>query len=235
MTLPSPRFLAAMLAALPAAALAICPRPEPKVCSEYFASDQVFVGRVTRVERLASDPRPGHHHDGTGWLRYTVRVERHIKGRVGSVERLLSEDASARWGAEVGHRRLVFARGGEVHATCGPLDDPAHLPRALADIRALARDRTATIEGEVVTSTAQGLHHVAGHRIVVHGATGRLESVTDSAGRFRIAVPPGRYAFDPALPTAGPFESRDSAGAFFLQRGECAQFRLLSTTAPPTR
>jgi hypothetical protein len=229
-----PRMLLAAIAGLSAAdADAICPRPEPKVCSAYFDSDQVFLGRVTRVERLEADPRAAARSGDVGWLRYTMQVERHIKGRVGKVERLLSEDASARWDARVGERRLVFVRAGEVHATCGPLDHAASLPAALAALRALARARSGTIEGEVVARGPDGLAPVAGHRIEVRGTTGVTSAITDAAGRFRIVATPGRYAFEPALPAADPIESRDDTDGFTVGRGECAQFRLSTTRRPP--
>jgi hypothetical protein len=62
------------------------------------------------------------------------------------------------------------------------------------------------------------------------GTGGSFEGRTGGDGRFRIAVPPGRYRL-----LAGELRptdySRQDAGGFELRAGQCAQFQLAA--APP--
>ena len=73
-------------------ASAWCPAPEAKVCSAYFMSEKVFYGRVAKVT-----PAGDNGLGGAESYRYTVEVETPLKGKVGRVEIVETENSTTRW------------------------------------------------------------------------------------------------------------------------------------------
>lgn len=74
-----------LLPAFPA--VAVCPKPDPKVCAEFFKDDAVFVGIVVSERTV---PPKGYFYDG--WL-YRLRVQRVFRGRVGKVIDVFTENS----------------------------------------------------------------------------------------------------------------------------------------------
>ena len=134
-----------------------------------------------------------------------------------------TENTSSRWWAEVGERRVVFARAGEVHSLCSPIDDAKNAERTMREIRTVARSPS-SIEGTVIDANSAA---VSGRGFEVVDSMGKRRAVrTDRHGRFRIAVPPGRYSLDlKGLQSDWP-EARGDVDQFTVSRGECAQFQL---------
>jgi hypothetical protein len=81
---------------------AVCLKPKPKVCAEYFKSDTVFLGTVLTQRDLRSD------NTDDGW-RYRVRVDRAFRGAQGEEVEIFTENNSDRFPLEVHHQYLLFA------------------------------------------------------------------------------------------------------------------------------
>src|SRR5476651_2704224 len=85
------RMLLVWVSLTTGSALAICPFPVPKVCSTYFESDTVFLGKVVGKREV-----PAARHDVDD-IEFTIEVERTFKGKPDRVEKVYTENASARW------------------------------------------------------------------------------------------------------------------------------------------
>jgi hypothetical protein len=210
-------FAVACLAA--PSAWALCPAPAPKACAAFFESDQVFVGKVLEVSRAGGER-----------IVYTVEVGDVLRGKAGKVERVATENASARWIGEPGKTYVVFASRGKVGGRCSSLDEPEHVADTLRQIHALKGVRDATIEGEAVAGGGgPGAASVAGMKVRARSAAGVYYStVTDERGGFSLRVPPGTYSVkaDGLMPSA---YSRHDAGRFAVVAGQCAQFQFSRT------
>jgi hypothetical protein len=187
--------------------------PATKVCNAFFEADQVFMGRITSVDRLGSS------------LRWHVQVERAIKGEPAASRIVESENGAGRWSAEPGETRVVFARNGVVGSWSDPVDRPSQVQNTLKGIATIGKADTATIEGEVVDVKPLG-----GHQMVVTGGGKRYSMYTDEEGRFEFRVPPGQYKLEikPLAYTFAPY-SRDDIEGFSLAAGQCALFRFAPT------
>jgi hypothetical protein len=184
-------------------------RTPVKVCSAYFEADQVFVGRVTSVDRLGMT------------IRYHLQVERTVKGTPADSRIVESENTAERWTAEPGERRVVFARNGQVGNWSDPLDRPSQVGNTLQGIETIGKATTATIEGEVVDVKPLG-----GHQMIVNGGGKRYSRYTDEEGQFEFRLPPGQYKLDvKPLGYALTTYSRDDMEGFSLAAGQCALFR----------
>jgi hypothetical protein len=202
-------------------ALAFCPFPVPKACSMYFDNDTVFLGKVVRKREV---PAAGSDVDD---IEFTIEVESIFKGKPERVEKIYTENASARWSAEIGERRLVFARKGSVGNSCGPVDDPRRVSESIRAIRALSHAKDATIEGEVLRGSGPGSPPAKGVKVIVRGDRGLHEALTDRKGAFSLRLERGRYRIE-SNSLSPTVYSRQDADGFKLQRGQCAQFQFSS-------
>ena len=215
------RYLSAIAAFVATAAHAICPHPTPKVCAKFFESDVVFLGKVTALDSVVDVG------GDVNWLRYTTQVKEVYRGQPKKLEHVRTENASARWNAEVGKTYLVFASRGEVGATCGPLDEPEYAQEAIRQIHAFRNVSHATIEGEVLRQGATGAleQAVEGIRVKVSGTGGEYESVTDRNGLFTFTLRPGHYRIDSKDLHPTDY-SRQDLDDINLVKGQCAQYEL---------
>lgn len=208
------RYLAILLlATLPTTASALCPRPEPKLCSRWFESDTVVVGTLLDQRKIEA-----RHPQDDDRLAYRVRVEKTLKGRVPPLWIATSVDASARWVGDPGRRYVFFARNGSLEGSCSALDAPAYVHRIDAELRQLRRRTAARIEGRVIGRPASP--------VLVAVSSGRRISLPVSpTGDFAATLPPGswRLQMDGVRPTA---YSAEPGRPFRLQPGQCAQFEL---------
>jgi hypothetical protein len=201
------------------AAHGLCPAPPTKACNAWFAADQVFLGKVTRIEYINEGKADAE-------VVYTVAVEKPLKGKAARVEKVRSLHDSGRWGGGLGDRLVVFAREGRVGGFCSELENPRHVTQTLRAIERLRRTVDSTIEGEVVTGLPGPPRVVAGVEVRVAGEDGQTYGDTTNAnGRFVInRIPPGRYRFE--LPIRASELGRQDAEGFSVAAGECAQFQL---------
>lgn len=202
------------MAMFPAAAFALCPVPPEKACSAWFASDEVFVGKV-----LASRIEPNPGDKNVDWLVYRLRVDRALKGDAHGTLEVRTENASGRWNADEGKTYVVFSKDRRVGAACSAIDDAGSVESTLREIEILRDAKFASIEGEVVDFQNQDRQPAATVRIRSGDRT--ITSQTDSNGQFRVVVPPGRYSIvEPAYSTWKELRG------FELQAGECGLFQL---------
>jgi len=201
-------------------ALAICTSPVPKVCSVYFDSDTVFLGKVVGKREVPAA------RDDVDDIEFTIEVERTFKGKPDRIEKVYTENASARWAAEIGERRLVFAVKSRVWNSSGPIDDPRRVSESIRAIRALSHAKDATIEGEVLRGSGPG-SPAKGVKVVVMGDRGLREALTDRKGAFSLRLEPGRYRIESNSLSPTVYSRQDAEG-FKLQRGQCAQFQFSS-------
>lgn len=199
---------------------AICPHPTPKVCSEFFESDAVFVGTVLRREYR------GDEDDDDRQIRYLVLVSRVFRGSVGRLAEVFTPDTSIRLWLDEWKDYVVFARLGngrfESWDTCGPLSESETVPETIRQIEALRRVDMATLEGEIRIREPDG-PGIAGVPVRIRGEGEEYTIATDSEGSFALRVPPGLYSVsvDDTLKVSD-YNGRDPA-SLRLVRGQCAQ------------
>ena len=201
-------------------ASALCPVPPERACRAWFRSDQVFVGTV-----LAIHTEPDSRDPNVDWLVYRLRVQRPLKGSAAATAEIRTENASGRWIGDVGKTYVVFAKGGEVGSACSAIDDADAVESTLREIEGIKSANRATIEGEVVDFENQRPQPATAVRI--RSGARLITARTDSNGRFRVVVPPGRYSIvEPRYSTWN--DARD----FKLQAGECGLFQLETRQRP---
>ena len=203
-----------------------CPKPTPRVCSEFFRSDAIFVGTVTSEEAVSEKDDPLE-----GWL-YKLRVRKWLRGTASGTAVVHTSNDSGRLRLEVGHEYLLFAALSagrlEIGDDCGPLSDPARAGEVMREIENLSKAADAAVEGEVVKGTASG-PGVSGITVSVIGKGRVYRATTDAEGLFRVAVPPGRYRVDvdskaAALSDLSPVDLSN----VILVRGQCAQLQFIA-------
>ena len=207
---------------------AVCPYPTPKICSEYFENDVVFVGKILEA-KYVSDPKQDNDSD---WIQYTAEVIRVYRGHVDSITAFRTYNGSARWIGIVGKTYVVFLRGGETGATCGPLDEPEYVNRVERDIARLKTTSSATIGGQVFSKSGpwgggKGIP-VEGVLVKVIGKSKEYASHTDKEGKFMIVLPPGTYRLDaPNMQPSDYNYKHQDLQEISVMHGQCAQFELL--------
>lgn len=207
-------------------AMAWCPAPEMKVCSAFFQSDKVFYGKVIRITPIGFDGKRPSKDDFIEKHRYTIKVERRLKGKVAAIENVETENTSTRWYSELGEHRVLFVNEGRVWGLCSSIDEAKRAKETIGKIEALRNARNATIEGEVIAGFGADWRPATGRRVSVSGSGRSYEATTDGRGLFTITVEPGHYRIESQdLYPTDPY-SRDDVGGFDLVRGQCAQFQL---------
>ena len=203
-------------------ALAVCRKPDPKVCAEFFKSDAVFVGTV-----LSEQTNVGEYPASiTGWT-YRLRVERVFRGPSLKAIAVFTANDSVRLRMDVGHQYLLFAdhqNGQWVIADCG---NSGLLSNSATKIRQIEETRKASIgriEGRV------GLYKgVGGVQVVARGSGKTFAAVTDQDGWFRLKVPPGKYSAQVEAPRVYGFDlSYDDPSDFLVPKGGCAQLQFVA-------
>ncbi len=202
-----------------------CLHPTPKVCSEFFRSDAVFLGAVTARQEVIDD-------EGfiEGWI-YKVRLTRTFKGGLPRDLSVHVPNDSGRLTLDVGREYVLFASeiGGrlEIVNDCGPASDPDRKQEVIREIQALHGASGAVIEGETVRGTSTG-PGVPGVIVTATGVGKVLRARTDRNGEFRVRVPPRRYRVavnpDVAIPSDLTLDDPDSLE---LKQGQCAQIQFL--------
>ena len=132
-------------------AAAVCPKPDPKVCSEFFKSDAVFAGRV---ESQRTVPATGSDYDG--WV-YQLRVHRVFRGTLGDTVDVFTENSSGRFPLEMGRKYLLFASRGDgrlVIDNCGNSALLSEATETTRDIERLGKASSGEIEGHVASRPA---------------------------------------------------------------------------------
>ena len=192
---PTCRILsvAAMQILVVGSVTAVCARPHPKVCAEFFKSDSVFVGTV--VAQTAVINKEGYD----GWV-YRLRVRKVYRGPTQDFIEVYTENTSGRFPLDTGETYLLFAYTFEKRftITCGgnsaKLSEAGDALRQLEDLMKRLKSST---DGEVsgVVDEFVGMNQpaVPGVLVTVRGGGKRYQGVTGKDGWFHITVPPGIY------------------------------------------
>ena len=202
--------------------VAVCPSPAPSACSLFFDSDAVFVAKVLSRTYADNDEN----------IRFEVRVSRVLRGDVKPTAAVYTGNDSGRLPWDVGREYVVFAwrRNGRLWSDddCGPLTDPTNVGKTLKEIEELRRATASSVEGEVFS----GLPASPGVPGVIVRAKGNgqtYEGKSDQQGKFRIAVPPGRYdvAIDGRFVQYDINQLQHGTTKLRLVAGQCAQFQFV--------
>lgn len=202
-------------------AVAVCPKPDPKVCAEFLKDDAVFVGIVVSERTV---PPKGYFYDG--WL-YRLRVQRVFRGPVGEFIDVFTENSSARFRLEVGREYLLFAAWQDdrfVVGNCGHSGLLSEATTTIREIEQVGETSDGVIEGHVAGGTLS--EGVPGIRVLIRGEDQTFSVVTDEDGWFRMTVRPGRYSVQVQSPQVRPYDlSYDNPNDFVVSRGGCAQLQ----------
>lgn len=177
--------VALVAAARPAAACSCSPPPPP--CEAYSRVGAIFVGKVTSVAT-----QPG------AVIAATFAVEELFKGPF--IARTIVVHGGGMCGAtfEAGKKYFVYAwdDGGVWHAgLCGRTRPLARAQEDLAYARNLPKRKLAELIGTVQIDDEQGRRTPrAGATVVAQGTSHAAK--TDADGKFKLAVPPGKYTLD---------------------------------------
>ena len=201
--------------------LAYCSLPTPKVCSEFFESDAVFVARVVSQRYV----------DDEANIRFDVRVSQTLRGAVKRDESVYTGNDSGRLLWIVGREYVVFAwrqHGRLVSGDpCGPIgDEHQNVPALLEQIHALGRRRTGSIEGRIVwTLDADGMPGVP---VRVSDGTTTYATRSNRKGDFRVDVPPGVYEILPDPSVKQSDLNWESLTGVRLVAGQCSQYMFVA-------
>jgi hypothetical protein len=227
------------LVSLPAGA--IC-RENPHVCAEFFRSDAVFVGTVVSIRDLP-DPEDS---DTTGGFFYRLKVATVYRGPSQETIEVYTGNDSGRLPLKLHHTHLLFAStiDGRLAIGCG--GNSAELAEAGSALRSIQRllktMNSATgsdIWGRIRTPDPRA-RGIPGVRVIAEGEAHTYSVLSDRLGRFRIHVPPGKYAVRIVPPrtvaahwTITPFElSYYDPKALIMVRGECAEITFMARPKP---
>jgi len=214
----------------PASVSAVCPKPHPPVCAEFFHSDAVFVGTVTSV-------RYQQEAGESGWV-YELRVTKRFRGSGQPVVDVFTEDASERFPLEKDNSYLLFAHafpGGLEIDSCGNSVELGRaagivhdLERVLSEIKSGATG--GYLNGRVVKSsdTEAG---VEGISLGVQDGARTYRAVTGKGGWFHLRLSAGKYTVQPQTSTwlVSPYDlSYDRPDNVVIHDGGCAELQFLA-------
>jgi hypothetical protein len=217
----------------PSPARAFC-YERPRVCAEFFGSDEVFSGVVVS-ERDWYPP----DSDLDGRTYYKLKVETVYRGTSQEFIEVYSENNSGRLTLEVGHEYLLFARAnaGQLQIWCGgnsgELKDSSGTVSEISRVQAGMKSALGgNIGGLVQLSDNEPHEGIAGLRIVINGNGHAYVTRTNSEGRFHVHVPAGQYV---ARVESAKWSVRtddyayEDAEGFRVEKGGCADLVLLAS------
>jgi len=215
----------------PLVAFAVCPKPHPPVCAEFFHSDAVFIGTVTSVH---TQQEAGE----SGWV-YELTVTKLFRGSAQPVMQVFTEDASERFPLQKGNSYVLFAHafpGGLEIDSCGNSVELGQGARIVRDLeRVLSEIKSGTgggyLNGRVVESSDTDAG-VEGIPLAVKDDTTAYSTVTGKDGRFRLHLPAGKYTVQPQTSTwlVSPYDlSYDRPDNVVIHAGGCAELQFLAS------
>lgn len=176
-------------------ALAVCDRPEPKLCKSFFNSEIVIHGKVTDIKTI-------HDKDEfiAGW-QYSLEVIKAYRGKPGRSLVVFNENASARIIMEKDKEYFVFAYRSpagrwETGDDCGNYSGTRYSKAKENEILNLSKDNEAHFYGEVVFHDS--LQPVPNVEIKIIGQNTVYTAKSDSKGILTAELTPGKYKI--ALP-----------------------------------
>lgn len=173
---------------------AFCPEPNPpRVCTEFFRANAVFVGTVTSiVEKQDADGFTD------GWV-YSLQVDKDYRGAEHSPIEVFSPNDSGRFPMQKGRTYVLFPiRSDETFQIygCGNSSEVTDAKDTLNQlgqiVKKMRTDSGGDIGGQINSGTGSG-HGVGGIRVTARGNGRTYSTVTNSKGKFHIRVPAGSY------------------------------------------
>lgn len=180
----------AALSARPAHACS-CDDPPP-ACEAFNSAGVVFVGKATDIK------------DGPGGAQeVTFAITEKLKGTSNATE-LVEGGGMCGTVFQKGKTYVVYASGSGNKLSSSLCGRTALLDRAKADVayaRSSGKRTTALLEGVVAVHETQGaIVRRAGVEVRVRET--KLRARTDKTGRYKLALPPGKYTLDVVDPKA---------------------------------
>ncbi|HUN58911.1 MAG TPA: hypothetical protein VMU41_12420 [Candidatus Binataceae bacterium] len=226
------------------AASAFCLQPDPpRVCSELFTADSVFVGTVVSSKYIPNETPDGYD----GWT-YRLKVAKVYRGPRKKIISVFTENASAKMPLTVGDKYLLFAAyhasyGLEIYG-CGNSGEFPHARATAIEVERVLRNAkfasTGNIGGLVQTYGAGG-DPLPAVKMIAQSDVHQYSGITGKDGWFHIQVPPGRYRV-----TAEPSKAIDedwlvSPGDLSFERpndleikaGQCADLEFTASQRVP--
>lgn len=206
---------------------ALCPSPEPKLCSRFFESDKVFIG--TLIEAGFFPPNTEYYlnlPDADIWYSqqhvYRFRVLETLKGRTSAVETVLSQNTSARWVGDVGQDYVIFVRSGQTWGSCNLLDEPEYVNKVHIELEKMSKEKLSTVEGRIHPAHNEIASAGENIRVEVVGIDSSYETYTITDGSYAVVVKPGFYFVhvEGAKTYPNPYAGHEP---FELTSGQCNQ------------
>lgn len=192
------KLIAIITLAISGNAAAVCPNPEPRICSQYFDEEAVFVGVCVSATEVRES---GDGELIAGW-KYLLKVERRFRGKKAKYVKAYSGNDSDRFPLEVGHKYLLFASRNQPPKDelylgfCGNNRDVTGNQDGYPDVEAVIAANKAGKPGNI-----RGSVGAPGVTVFIDGPRDKYRTVTDSDGWFSIDVKAGTYKVVPqALP-----------------------------------
>jgi len=222
-----PLLLVVLLLAHPGLCAGFCLQPDPpRVCTEFFKSDLVFLGTVVDVHDLPE----GLNNSDPGWL-YDLRVTKMYRGPQRAQLQVFTENNSARLPLEFGRSYLLFANQGtgvpEIFG-CGNSAEVGSASSAITEIRKTMKATRSPVGGDIggiLESYGDGTYNLGGIVVSAENSKGKYHATTSSDGSFHIHAPAGTYRVKADSPSLEIFPyglSYESPGYLKLENGGCA-------------
>ena len=222
------QLVLAAVIAVPIPAAAVCPKPSPKVCNEFFKSSAVVVGTVIAERTVAAT-----EDFEDGWT-YRIRVQRTFRGARADEVSVFTENTSARLPLVVGRTYLLFAdrfRDRLQISDCGNTGLAAERQRQLHALEKIANAPT-RIEGHV--AARPDWVGAPGERLEIVGAGRKYSVISDDRGAFSVEVAPGSYVVSATSAGIDAFDlSYDDPAHVTVERGQCAQVQFVRSALSP--
>jgi hypothetical protein len=222
--------LIAVVLARPDLAAGVCLEPNPpRVCTEFFTSQLVFVGTVISDRYLAE----GLPDRDPGWV-YDLSVTKMYRGPQRARLQVYTEDNSARFPLEVGHSYLLFASETtgmpEIYGCGNSAEVDSATPSVIAEIQktlnAMRPGAGGDISGRITELYGYGPESMEGIAVSAENGQRTYRAISSSDGSFRIHVPAGRYRVKAASPSLHIFPydlTYYNPGYVPIEDGGCAE------------
>lgn len=208
-------------------AFSVCPKPNPKVCAEYFKSDLVITGVVVFRKTINNDTACIGCADGH---LYKVKVSKTFKGAKKKYIYIYTySDSAEPLLMKTSKEYLLFLQWDTSRYTftcCGNSCLLSEANKNIQEIEEIPKKKTGEIEGLVYANDG-----FAGVKVRIVGANKTYSAITDSSGWFHVVVIPGRYKVIIAPQRINNIDlsfkpyifSYDNPNDFIVPKGGCAE------------
>jgi hypothetical protein len=183
---------------------AICLQPQPvRVCTEFFHSDNVVIGKILSVRKIPDTPDPNNVE---GWF-YKLKVAKSYRGGGLAKDEIYTGNDESRFPMEVGKTYLLFInkdpQSRPAPDTCGNSSELSKATESIAAIDTILKAAKSGGGGDVggrvmlpiAGSQAMSDSGAPGIALTIKNYVGRDQTVTtDKDGKFELHVAAGHYS-----------------------------------------